>query len=113
MGKQQRTQGAHVAQGGVGDVGAGGDGHGDLAHAAGQLVEAAAEEVGHAAAEDGQRKTGDVLVGPEGDGEEGVNQPAEGGKQEAAYEAEDQTHHGGGAAVQFVEERGDQTADGA
>ena len=31
-----------------------------------------------AAAEDGQRQTGDVLVGPEGDGQEAVQQTAQG-----------------------------------
>lgn len=49
-----------------GPVGCAGGGHGDLAHAAGHGVQAAAEEVGHAAAEDGQRQAGDILIGPGG-----------------------------------------------
>ena len=55
------------------EVAAGG-GEGDGGHlAAGELDEGAAEEVADAHAEGGEGKTGDVLVGPEGDGEDAVD----------------------------------------
>ena len=93
--------------------GAGGS-HGDLAHAAGHGVEAAAEEVGDAAAEDGQRQTGDVLVGPQGDGQEAVKQAAQSGDQERCQEGDQQAHKAVGIGViELIEERGRQTRDAA
>ena len=65
---------------------------GDLADAACQLGQRAAEEVSEADAEGGQRKTDDVLVCPEGDGQDTVDQTAEhrheDGKQERDQDAQ-------------------------
>ena len=61
---------------------------------AGTVQDKDTEEVGHALAESGQRQAGDVLVGAQGDGQEGVDQAAQ--------------HRGCNGA-----ERGDQDADQA
>ena len=53
-------------KGNLGAVNAAGEGNGDLARAAGHFVKIAAEKVGEAAAEYGQRKAGNVLVGAQG-----------------------------------------------
>ena len=97
-----------------GPVHGAGGGHGDLAHAAGHGVQGAAEEVGHAAAEDGQRQAGDVLVGPEGDGQETVQQTAQGGGGERRQQGDHQTHEAGGiGVVELIEEGGRQSRDAA
>ena len=105
-------QGGQARDGGP--VGRAGGGHRDLPHAAGHGVQAAAEEVGHAAAEDGQGQAGDVLVGPEGDGEKAVEQAAQRRGQEGRGEGEDEAEHRGGIrVVELVEEGGRQTGDAA
>ncbi len=47
-----------------------------------------ADELAHSCAEDGQGQSGDVLVGPEGDGEEAENQGGQGPRQEGAENAD-------------------------
>ena len=94
-------------------------GDGDLAHAAGQLVEAAAEEVADAGAEDRQGQTGDVLVRAQADGQEGVDEAAQGRRQEAGQQAHEyaQGHVGRNARPDTVDvligEGGAQTGDAA
>ena len=100
--------GQHGAEGGRGD------GQGNLAHAAGQRVEAAAVEIGDAAAEDGQRQSGDVLVCPQRDGQKAVNQPAEERKPQRAQQGHKQAY--GGVWLfhpGLVKEGANQPADGA
>ena len=96
-----------------------GHGHGDLADAAGELVEAPAEEVAHAGAEDRQGQAGDVLVRPQGDGQEAVDEAAQRGGKERRDEAHDDAQRrvwldaGIGAVDVFIHEGGRQTGDAA
>ena len=113
--EQQSAHSAEIGQAGDGGPvhGAGG-GNGDLAHAAGHGVEAAAEEVGDTAAENGQRQAGDVLIGPEGNGQEAVQQSAQGGGQESGDEAHQQADDRGGVRiVELVKEGSCQTGNAA
>ena len=72
------------------------------------------KEVGHTAAEDGQRQAGDVLVGPEGDGQETVQQTAQGGGGERRQQRDHQTHETGGIGiVELIEEGGRQSRNTA
>ena len=57
-----------------------------------------ADELARAGTEDGQGQTGDVLVGPEGDGEEGVDEGSDGAAQEGEEQSQDDGQHAAGAA---------------
>jgi len=96
-----------------------GHGYGDLADAAGELVEAPAEEVADAGAEDRQGQAGDVLVRAQRDGQEAVDEAAKRGGEERR----DETHNDAqrrarldpcvDAVDVFIHERGRQTGDAA
>ena len=70
--------------------------HGDLTNAARHGVQGAAEEVGHAAAEDCQGQTGDILVGAKRDGQEAVEQAAQRRGKECRNKAQQQRYDGNG-----------------
>ena len=113
--EQQGAHGAHARQSGdIGPIGGAGGSHGDLTDAASHGIQAAAEEVCDAAAENGQRQAGDILIGPEGDGQKAVNQAAQSGCQKRGDEGQQQTDNGGGIlAVDLVEERGRKACNAA
>ena len=69
-----------------GTVNGAGAGHGNLSHAAGHNIQTAAKEICNAAAEDGQGQAGDVLIGPQGDGQKAVEQSPQGRRQECRSE---------------------------
>ncbi len=94
--------------------GAGRGGHGYLAHAAGQLGQGTAEEVAHAHAEGGQRQTGDILVGAQGDGQHAVDQSAQRARQQRAHQRDQKAHHGNRRHRRLlIEERARQTGNAA
>ena len=62
--------------------------HGHVA--AGGHPHVLADELTGAGAEDGQGQAGDVLVGPQGDGEEGVDEGADGAAQEGEEQSQDE-----------------------
>ena len=61
--------------------------------AGGGVADGLAQEVGKAGAEDGEGQTGHVLVGPEGDGEDAVNEGAQSGAQDGAHHGDEHGHH--------------------
>ena len=111
--EQDLHNAAHGAERRVGAETGRGDGDGDLTDAAGQLVQGSAEEFGKTGAEDGQGKTGHVLVCTQRDGQKRVDDPAECGEQQRTKKAQQDAHDGVGAAAQLIEEGRDQTADRA
>ena len=97
----------------VGAGGAEGD-KGDLA--SGDLNEGAAEEVAEAHAEGGHGKAGNILVGPEGHGEEAVEKPHKEGAQQGAQQGDahcENTRHLSGGDGLLIQERADNAADAA
>ncbi len=116
--QEELGEGAELLGVGRGPVekGAGsGQGHGGHV-AVGQLDEGAAEEVAEANTEGGQGQTGDILVGPEGDGEEAVEKSHQQRAQQRACHGDgdgpegDQGLTGHGL---LIEEGADDAADGA
>ena len=109
------AHGAETRQSGeIGPIGPAGDGHADLTHAAGHVVQTAAEEIGDAGAKDGQGQARDVLVGPEGDGQEAVDQARHAGGGEADDQGQQQPHDAlGRGGMALIEEGGGQTGDAA
>ena len=73
------------------------------------------EEFPVAHAEDGQRQAGDILVGPEGDGEEGIEEAPQGGGQKGRDKGQDHRHHGDGvpSGNALIEKRGDEAGGAA
>lgn len=67
-----------------------------LSYASRELGEASAEEIGDAASEYGERKSGDVLVGSQGYREEAVYESSEYGAYERAEGCDKQSHKGYG-----------------
>ena len=93
--------------------------HGDLSDAAGQLVQAPAEEVRHAGTEDRQGKSCNVLIGPKRDREEAVDQRPQRRREEARHQGQGDGNEGdgrdpmGGAIDVLVHERGRKACDAA
>ena len=113
--EEQLTYHGQFAEYGDGSAeGACGGGGGQLTNAAGQLGQGAAEEVAKAHAEGGQRQTGHVLVGAQGNGKHAVNQRAQSAHQQAAQQGNQQTHEGDGVGgAVFVQERADEAGNAA